>query len=454
MDAENEPQVRPAPRGPSLAHIADRVVGRPLLLHPTKAEVLLHVLHGRLPIDGGGGDLVPLGPDASRFIGSNRRADESYRINRAYGGVAIITIVGSLVNRGAWIGTNSGLVSYEGISAQLRDAASDPEVHSVVLDLDSPGGEATGMFALAAQVRELAKTKRVVAFVNDMAASAAYGIASAASEIVVSPTSIVGSIGVVLTHLDRSGELEQKGIKPTLIYAGKNKVDGNPFGPLSAEVQADLQAEVAKFYDQFVSLVAQGRGGRLTEEQARATEARTFLGEEAIKRGLADRIASLDAVLLSLQSIAPAGASSNRNGNMNMSTQNENAPAAISQADHTAAVDKARAEGHAAGAAEATTRIGAILNCDAAKTRPTLARSLAFDTDMGAEAAEKVLGNAAEEAPKAEAPQGNGKTEIEHRAEGLAEFGADEGKAPSKSEKAAQGWAKAVASANQMIGAA
>lgn len=284
--------------GPSLLHIADRVLNRPLLLHPGKAEVILHVLEGRIPL--GDAALSPLAPDASRFVGERRGG-----LSRVDGGVAIISVIGSLVNRGAWIGASSGMTSYEGLGAQLREAAGDRKVKAILLDLDSPGGEATGMFSLAEQIRSIAAQKPVVAVVNDMAASAAYGLASQASRIVVSPTSLVGSIGVVLTHLDRSGELASKGVKATLIYAGAHKVDANPYGPLSDAVRADLQTEVAKFYDQFVSVVAQGRGDRLNEQNARATEARTFVGQEAVDRGLADEVASFEAVLASLQSESP-----------------------------------------------------------------------------------------------------------------------------------------------------
>ena len=301
----DEPLIRPASAGPNLVQIASRVLNRPLLLHPTKAEILLHVLEGRIGIGPGSASLAP---DANRFLGTGRREDGSRRMNPAVGGIAIITIEGSLVNRGAWIGNDgSGLTSYEGIAAQVRDACGDPQIHTILLDLDSPGGEATGMFALAGLIREAGKTKRVCAFVDDLAASAAYGIASAAAEIVVSPTSMVGSIGVVLTHLDRSAELADKGIKPTLLFAGSHKVDGHPFGPLPDSVRADLQAEVGRFYDLFVGLVAAGRGERLTEDMARATQAQTYLGQDAIDRGLADRMSSLDDLLSEL-SVKPAAA--------------------------------------------------------------------------------------------------------------------------------------------------
>ncbi|KAB1068835.1 S49 family peptidase [Methylobacterium planeticum] len=282
-----------------LPRIAE-ALSRPLLFHPTKLEVILASLDGRL---GPALEVDRPGPDASRFMG---RA-EAGRPYRTEGGVAFVPIVGSLANRGAYIGASSGIVSYEGISAQIRAAAEDLTVHSIVLDIDSPGGEATGMFRLAAQIRQTRASKRIVAFVDDLAASAAYGIASQAHEIVVSPTSIVGSIGVVLTHVDRSAEMEKAGRKVTLIHAGANKVDGHPFGPLSESVKADLQAEVGAFYDQFLATVAAGRPG-LSIEKARATEARTFIGKAAIDRGLADRIGSLESVVADLRSRAASRA--------------------------------------------------------------------------------------------------------------------------------------------------
>src|SRR5690606_28979829 len=147
--------------------------------------------------------------------------------------------------------------------------------------LHSPGGEAVGAFEMAARVRELRSKKRTVAVVNGMACSAAYALASGASEIVTTETGISGSIGVVLLHADVSRQLDREGITPTLIHAGSHKVDGNPFEPLTAEVRDDLQAEVNGFYDGFLTTVALGRGKRLTADAARATEARTKMGKDA-----------------------------------------------------------------------------------------------------------------------------------------------------------------------------
>ncbi len=215
----------------SLIHIADRVLNRPLLVTRDKAQVVLSVLAGRIGVNS---------PEASRFEGSSVVEDENgarrsvpYRVTRE--GVGIITVTGSLVNRGAWIGASSGLTSYEGIGHQLKTVAADPSVRSVILDLHSPGGEAVGAFEVASLVRELSARKRTVAVVNGMAASAAYAIASGASEIVTTETGVSGSIGVVLLHADFSRQLDREGITPTLIHAGAHKVDGNPFEPLTAE---------------------------------------------------------------------------------------------------------------------------------------------------------------------------------------------------------------------------
>lgn len=365
----------------SLIHIADRVLNRPLLITRDKAQVILSVLGGRIGVNS---------PEASRFEGASVVEDESgarrvvpYRITRE--GVGIITITGSLVNRGAWIGASSGLTSYEGIGHQLKTAAADPAVKAVILDLHSPGGEAVGAFETAALVRDLAAKKRTVAVVNGMAASAAYAIASGASEIVTTETGVSGSIGVVLLHADFSRQLDRDGITPTLIHAGAHKVDGNPFEPLSADVRDDLQAEVNAFYDAFLATVAKGRGNRLTASAARKTEARTFIGKAAVEIGVADRVGSFESVLaeLSRATTPNGGRSTSQNRRASMS-ETSGAPAAehagISKTEHDAAMKAAADTARADGAKAATERLVAALGADGVKgdaARMTAALDLA-----------------------------------------------------------------------------
>ncbi|WP_052512863.1 S49 family peptidase [Paracoccus sanguinis] len=288
-------------------HLAERVLNRPLLIHPDKALIIADALAGRIGL-ADGAVLDAMTPDASRFYGTRVSGDGGVALTPRTDGVAIITIAGSLVNRGAWVGANSGLVSYEGIAAQVAEAQADRSITSVILDIDSGGGEAGGITSLGQAIAALAATKRTVAVVNDTACSAAYWIASQANEIVVSETSAVGSIGVVSLHVDRSGEMAEMGWVPTLIHAGAHKVDGHPFGALPDDVRASWQASIDGLYATFCDAVGRGRGARLDAAGARATEARVLYGREAIAAGLADRLGTFAEVLADLKPRAPRGA--------------------------------------------------------------------------------------------------------------------------------------------------
>lgn len=454
--------------GTFLAQIADRVLNRPLLIHPAKAETIFGVLEGRITLDAASaGAGLPEAPDAARFKGGYQKpSGERTRFTRVSGNTALVSATGSLVNRGAWIGANSGLTSYEGLGAQIDEIAADAEIKHVVLDIDSYGGEATGMAGLAAKIRGLRKSKYVVAVINDVAASAGYGIASSADEIVVSPTSIVGSIGVVMMHLDRSAEMAAKGVRPTLIHAGAKKVDGNPFGPLPDNVRSDMQKDVLAFYDQFLGVVEQGRAfakdarrkSRLPADKARATEADTFIGEEAIALGLADRMASLDEVLAELSRPARSAGSPSTRRTMKMERMDlpeANAGghsdtalrAAIAKAENdgkTVGMEEGRKAGHAEGVKAERERIAAIINSDEGRARPKAAIALAFAVESpSAETAKSLLASIPAEAPGAAAPSGAVTQTIAQRAAEGQEIGAGgkpEGAAPEAVQK---GWAKA-----------
>ncbi len=413
-----------------LFHIAQRLYNVPLLIAPEKAQIILHVLEGRI---GNSLDLAldesVVSPEMSRFVGSPVRSDGAPRKFMVDQGVAVVPVIGSLVNRGAWLGARSGMTSYEGLTAQLRDAAADPDVSSILLDIDSPGGEATGMFSLAAMIQSIREQKPVVAVVNDVAASAAYGLASAASQIVVSPTSLAGSIGVVYLHVDESAKLEKEGVKPTLIYAGARKVDGSPYSPLSEAARSEIQSRVHGFYDRFLSLVEQGRGARFGADAARSTEARVLMGEEAVAAGMADRVASFDQILSEFQGY-PRKRQLNTRRTVTMSSD------AGSPAATTAGITEAeRAAIRAEGASAEYARIMGILNCEAATGRERTAIRLAGERAMSAEGAAAILGSL----PVA--------ASIEARAAAMPEIGATDSPAnpEASAEVARSGWDKAFA---------
>jgi len=208
------------------------------------------------------------------------------RIEREEGGaVAVLDIAGPLVSRPA--GFCSPL-SYGEIREAFDAALNDASVSHIVLHIDSPGGEVSGLFDLADHIYHARDKKHITAVVDDMAASAAYAIASSASHVLVSRTGVVGSVGVVSYHIDQSGLNERLGVKVEYIYAGERKVDGNPHQPLSDEARERFQAEVDDLYEMFVALVARNRG--LDADAVRATEAGTFRGVKAVSTGFADAL--------------------------------------------------------------------------------------------------------------------------------------------------------------------
>jgi signal peptide peptidase SppA len=284
-----------------LHRLAALVYNTPLLITPAKAEVISGVLQAHIEARMSGMPIERKESERenrpSAFIGETL-ANESgngrtpYRVKD---GKAIITIDGELVNRGEWVGADSGLVSYDGIRHQLAMATKDSRVKSIILDINSPGGEAIGAFDAAAAVRQAAAIKPVTAIANGMAASAAYGLASGATRRIITQDGIGGSIGVVMMHVDMSRALENRGVKPTLIFAGAHKVDGNPFEKLPESVREQMQTEVNHFYDMFVKTVAEGT--KLDEQQIRDTEARIFIGQDAVDSGLFDAIATFEDVI-------------------------------------------------------------------------------------------------------------------------------------------------------------
>lgn len=210
------------------------------------------------------------------------------------GRVAIVPIQGAITRRESFWSMFFGGAAVETLTAQLRTLAQDSTVGTVILSIDSPGGTVSGLPELAAEVRKLRDSKRVVAVADSLMASAAYWIGSQADEIVASPEALVGSIGVFTLHEDWSAALEQMGVKTTYIAAGKYKVEGNPTEPLSDEARQHLQGLVDSAYNLFVADVAAGRGVTAAQVKADYGQGRVLSASEAKAAGLIDRVATFD----------------------------------------------------------------------------------------------------------------------------------------------------------------
>ncbi|WP_353279070.1 S49 family peptidase [Wolbachia endosymbiont (group B) of Longitarsus flavicornis] len=201
---------------------------------------------------------------------------------------AIIPIHGILTKKPGAFDEMLGMTSYEQIEVQVKQALEDSSIETILLDIDSPGGEVNGIFDLADFIYSARAKKRIVAITNDDAYSAAYAIASSAEKVYVSRTSGVGSIGVIASHIDQSGFDEKQGIKYTTIFAGSRKNDLNPHEPMTSESLESLQKEVDRLYEMFVQLIARNRN--LSIEAIKSTEAGLYFGEKAVEIGLADGV--------------------------------------------------------------------------------------------------------------------------------------------------------------------
>lgn len=265
----------------NLPHLAARLFGQPHMIAPSSLEAIVATLAPRL------GVVVAVVPRADSSESDSRRREALHKD----GEIAVIQVIGPLVQRAGLIGPDCGdITSYEALTQELEAALADSAVKGIVLELDSPGGEVSGLFGLVDRVANASKP--VYAVANEAAYSAAYALASAADRIFVGRTAGVGSIGVVAMHVDQSAKNAKDGLKPTYVYAGDKKVDANPHEPLTDRARQDLQGEVDQLYELFVKSVADRRD--MSQKAVRATEAGTFMGEEAVAADLADQVGTLE----------------------------------------------------------------------------------------------------------------------------------------------------------------
>jgi len=198
--------------------------------------------------------------------------------------VAVVDVNGPLVHHQNWCWD-----SYDEIRARVAEAMASP-ARSVVMRINSPGGDVEGCFELSRELRTMATTsgKPLLAYADGMAASAAYALACAAERIVVPSTGFVGSIGVVEALADQTGLDEKLGIRFAIVTSGERKADGNPHVAISSEAVAAMQVQVDGLADLFFDLVEELRG--MPVAKAKALQASMVFGERAVKAGLADEV--------------------------------------------------------------------------------------------------------------------------------------------------------------------
>ena len=200
-------------------------------------------------------------------------------------------------------GEGVGLVELKGVIVdgqetirQLRDLKKDKRVKAVVLRVESPGGVVGPSQEIFAEVKGLAKAKKVVVSMGSVAASGGYYVAAPATLIFANPGTITGSIGVLMKFSNIEGLMDKVGMKAFTLKTGKFKDSGSPVRTMSPEERQMLQGVIASTHAQFVRAVAEGR--RLpVEEVRRIADGRILSGEQALSLKLIDRLGTLqDAV--------------------------------------------------------------------------------------------------------------------------------------------------------------
>lgn len=393
-------------------YLTSQIFNTSLLIHPAKLDAIWGAVGHRIT----GEAAEPVEPEAARpepagLADDMARLPSAHRYDITPEGVAVIPIIGTLVNHEKYSNAHSGMTGYANIEARLIHARESAQVRGILLAIDSPGGAVAGCFPLAKLIRETSKDKPVWAVADASAYSAAYALACAAQRVYVAREGGVGSIGVIAWHLDHSRWDEKEGLNWTPVYAGARKKDFNPHEPLSDKAQARLQADVDDLYGVFTGLVAKFR--RLDVGAVVATEADTFQGPQAIKAGLADRIGSRRDTLADLtakinkqfsggfvrMAAAATGDNQQMEGNELPRGENNEAAATAQEPEQNAQggeqmnADQVRAEARTA----ERKRVADIMGCEEAKGREALAKHLALNTDTEPEAVRGILAASAQE---------------------------------------------------------
>jgi len=366
-------------------------------------------------------------------------------------GVLQVPVKGVLLYDFPWA-FGSWATGYAYIARAIERGLADGNVRGIALIVYSYGGQGDGCFDLVNKIFAGRAIKPIRAYAQ-MAYSAGYAVACAAEKITAAANAGIGSIGVVMTHLDVGRAMEDAGLKITFVHFGKHKVDGNSYQPLPDEVKSRWQAWCDEQGLMFCSLVARNRSIDVAAVQA--TEAECYSGTEALKLGLIDAIAPLDDAVTAFSPMSDPD--DDEEGETEMSGSVPAAGHAAAQAAAETALSAARTEGHAAGKAEGVkegataerARISAILSSDEAKGRGDLAQHLAFTTDMQADAAKQLLAKSPKETTAAANPLDAAMSKVNNPAVGADAGGdqSDDAKAASMAASIVQGYRGKGASA-------
>lgn len=317
-----------------------------------------------------------------------RELQNSYRLEMR-DGIAVLPVVGPLFRYANLFTQVSGASSYELLAKDFTQAVENPDVKAIILNIDSPGGEVNGCAEFADMIHEARGVKPIVAYASGDAASGAYWIAAAADEIVVSKTSALGSIGVVGVY---RGNKDEDAVEVVSSQSPYKRID-----PDTDDGRARLQKRIDAMADVFVEAVAKYRGVASSHVQNHYGSGDVFIGDAAVKQGLADRIGSFEKLLFELSGNTVSEPSPHSiNPNQQEKSMDDIQSLREAYPDLTASLEQDAVK---QGVTTERSRVQGILSHDEANARTLLAQHLAFETDMEVEAAVSVLSKAPLETP-------------------------------------------------------
>jgi len=234
------------------------------------------------------------------------RLRETVVQDKGWNKILILDINGFLSDVGPWKPYSPPVTVLNDVKEKLRKAEKDSRIKGVILRINSPGGTVTASDSIYDEIKQFKEKKRVpvAAQMMDTAASGGYYVALAADRIVAQPTSITGSIGVMVQKFDVHELLAKIGVMNTPVKSGEHKDIGSPFRPQTEEEQKLLQKTIDELYGRFVQTVADNRKGLTRDEVLALADGRIYTSEQALKNRLIDRIGYLNDAIDEVKNMA------------------------------------------------------------------------------------------------------------------------------------------------------
>lgn len=270
-------------------HILEKVYNQPWMITQEGLENVLSILERRL-------EGVTLSAEELSLFADRNKADEIAIPDRP--SIAILPVQGTIFPKANLMTSLSGATSMDKLKSDFNMLHMSDNVTGILLDFDTPGGSAEMVQEMSDVIWEArqTKTKPIWGIANGMAASAGYFLMSQCDRCFVTPSGLVGSIGVVATHTDVSEAEKQAGIKRTVLSVGEAKADGHPSIPLTNEVIQRRLELMQETYDGFVGHVARGRGVSVETVLEDYGKGGVFHSKKALERGMVDGVNTIEQV--------------------------------------------------------------------------------------------------------------------------------------------------------------